>query len=134
MADTWTYSGDPSASAKDAVRFLIADTDVDNQLLRDAEITWALAEHDQNVRRAAADCLDVVATDQAMVAKVMKVLDITTDGAKLAEALRKQATALRAQADATEQADDAGFEVAEMVVDSFTFRERLDKEALRDLA
>lgn len=35
----WNYSG-PSASDKDAVRFLIGDTDVDDQLLSDEEITY----------------------------------------------------------------------------------------------
>jgi hypothetical protein len=35
----WNYSG-PSASDKDAVRFLIGDTDVDDQLLSDEEINY----------------------------------------------------------------------------------------------
>lgn len=35
----WEYSG-PSTSSKDAVRFLIGDTDVDDQLLSDEEITY----------------------------------------------------------------------------------------------
>lgn len=40
---TWTYSGDPSSSARDEVRFLIGDTDKARQLLSDAEIAWAVA-------------------------------------------------------------------------------------------
>ena len=40
----WTYSGDPTASRKDEIRFLVGDTnsDVDEQLLTDGEINYAL--------------------------------------------------------------------------------------------
>lgn len=37
---TWSYSGDPLSSAKDAIRFLIGDTDTTDQLLNDEEIAW----------------------------------------------------------------------------------------------
>lgn len=40
---TWTYSGDPSASNKDLVRFLIHDTDATAQLLTDEEIDGLLS-------------------------------------------------------------------------------------------
>tara|TARA_R110000787_G_scaffold100231_1_gene205108 strand:- start:2517 stop:3005 length:489 start_codon:yes stop_codon:yes gene_type:complete len=36
----FTYAGDPSASALAAIRFLIGDTDTNDQLLQDAEINW----------------------------------------------------------------------------------------------
>jgi len=36
----WTYGGDPSANARDAIRFLIGDTDTNDQLLNDDEIAW----------------------------------------------------------------------------------------------
>lgn len=40
---TASYSGDPSSSDLDQVRFLLGDTDVDgNQLFSDAEIQWAI--------------------------------------------------------------------------------------------
>jgi hypothetical protein len=35
---TWSYSGDPTSSLKDQVRFYIGDTDTNNQLLSDEEI------------------------------------------------------------------------------------------------
>ena len=41
---TWTYSGDPSSSARDAIRFLIGDTDTNDQLLSDEEIAWVNTE------------------------------------------------------------------------------------------
>lgn len=37
---TWTYSGNPSSSATDAIRFLIGDTDSTDQLLSNEEIAW----------------------------------------------------------------------------------------------
>jgi hypothetical protein len=30
---TWSYSGDPSSSSTDAVRFLVGDTDTNDQLI-----------------------------------------------------------------------------------------------------
>lgn len=39
---TWTYSFDPSSSQKDAVRFLIGDTDTSEQLLQDEEIQYLI--------------------------------------------------------------------------------------------
>lgn len=41
---TWTYSGDPSSSARDAIRFLTGDTDTTDQLLTDEEIAWVNLE------------------------------------------------------------------------------------------
>jgi len=41
---SWSYSGDPSSSDRDAVRFLIQDTDTNDQLIRDEEIDWSLTE------------------------------------------------------------------------------------------
>lgn len=40
----FTYSGDPSASPKDALRFLVGDTDTAEQFLSDEEIAWILLE------------------------------------------------------------------------------------------
>ena len=37
---TWTYGGDPASNARDAIRFLIGDTDTNDQLLNDEEIAW----------------------------------------------------------------------------------------------
>ena len=40
----FTYSGDPSSSSRDAVRFLLGDTDSKRRLLDDREIDYALTE------------------------------------------------------------------------------------------
>lgn len=39
---TWTYSGDPAANSRDAVRFLVADTDSTEPLISDEEIAYLL--------------------------------------------------------------------------------------------
>lgn len=40
----WTYTGNPADSDRDAVRFLIGDTDTTDEQLQDAEIDWLLTE------------------------------------------------------------------------------------------
>jgi hypothetical protein len=93
------------------VRLLIADvsTDETKRLLGDGEITGYLAMNDANVKRAAADALDAIASSEALVSKVIRTQDLQTDGAKVADALRKHADRLRAQADTADDADDDGF-------------------------
>ena len=41
---TWTYSGTPNTSDRDAVRFMVGDTDTADQLITDEEIAYLLAE------------------------------------------------------------------------------------------
>lgn len=41
----WTYSGNPASSAKDEVRFLVGDTDTNDQLVSDEEIAFVLGVH-----------------------------------------------------------------------------------------
>lgn len=50
---TYSYSGDPNASSKDAVRFLLNDKGPDTWLLSDEEIAWSLTQ-DTNPFLAAA--------------------------------------------------------------------------------
>jgi len=52
---SWTYSQDPTNSPKDAVRFLIGDTNAAQQLLQDEEIAWCLAEVNNEPYRASAN-------------------------------------------------------------------------------
>lgn len=42
---TWSYSGDPSSSTKDTVRYLLADTNAADQLLSDEEIQYELEKY-----------------------------------------------------------------------------------------
>lgn len=52
---TWTYSGDPSSSSRDAIRFMIGDTDTTDQLLSNEEINYVLVEQG-TLHRSAAEC------------------------------------------------------------------------------
>lgn len=113
------------------VRLLIADVDETKFVFDDDQLAAFLSLNLNNVRLAAAQALDVIATSETLVAKVMTTLDVTTDGAKVAEALRAQATELRRQV--SEGVDGGGdFDIAEMVVDPFTARQRIFDEFLRN--
>jgi len=98
-------------SPKGKVRLLLADLDEARPVLTDGELDGYLALHDgapSQIRRAAADALDAIATSETLVSKVMRTADgTTTDGAKLADSLRKRAETLRAQAD--DEDDDAAW-------------------------
>ena len=68
----WSYSGDPASSDKDAVRFLIGDTDVDESFVTDEEINWAIANN-SNVYAAAAEVAENLAAKFATNAEQIKV-------------------------------------------------------------
>lgn len=104
----------PPSEAQDDVRLLIADTSAANRMFSLRQIAQFLRLNGDNTRRAAAQALDVMASNEAMVSKVIKTQDLSTDGAKVADALRKQAAELRRQADDGEDgSEDSGFEIAE---------------------
>lgn len=55
---TWTYVSDFTL-ARDQVRFLIRDVDINNQLVQDEEIAWAVAQ-ETNVYLAAAQVAEIL--------------------------------------------------------------------------
>ncbi len=57
---TWTYSGDPSASSREAVRYMIGDTNYSDQLLSDQEIDYQLTQSG-SIAIAASDCCLAIA-------------------------------------------------------------------------
>jgi hypothetical protein len=65
---SWTYSGDPQKSTKDAVRFLVGDTNSDEQLATDEEILFALSTGGDNMWVAASFIADALATKFATMA------------------------------------------------------------------
>ncbi len=90
------------------VRLLISDTGTGAaQVFTDNQIEDFLIL-ETSVKRAAAQALDVIASNEAMVSKVIRDLDLSTDGAKVADALRKHAVELRKQADVSDE-DGDGF-------------------------
>lgn len=63
------------------------------------------------VKRAAADIIDALANNEALILKKIKTEDLETDGPATANALRAGARALRAQADDEDEANNALFEL-----------------------
>ncbi len=96
------------ATAIGQVRLLIPDTEqLDNladpnadasYLFNDSQIQAFLSLYADNVKRAAAQAKLVLATSEALINKVIRTADYTTDGAKLGAELRAQAKALQDEA------------------------------------
>ncbi len=112
------------------VRLLIPDRQPSEYVFHDADIL-ALLEIEDGIKRATALALETIASDNAMTLKVIRLLDLSTDGAKVSDALLKRAQGLRDQADKEDESGEMGFDVAEMVYDDFSFREKISKEAER---
>jgi hypothetical protein len=101
----FTYSGDPSASSRDAVRFLLGDTTESNAQLSDAEIEWLLTKN-TNVFFAAALAADKIGAKYTVSSgggsgvktKTVGALSISYETAKeKAEEYRKMSSQLRVQ-------------------------------------
>lgn len=124
-----TYTYDP-ASEIGKIRLIIQDKDEQNVFFQDEELQ-AYLDMAGDVRRAAADALDSLASNQVMVLKVIRTLNLSTDGAATARALREHAKTLREQADVADAGDGGLFEIAEFAGDVFTQRERVWNQMLR---
>lgn len=98
------------------VRHLMADVG-STQYLTDDQVRVYLDLNAGHVRRAAADALDAVATSETLVGKVIRTQDLQTDGAKVADSLRKHADRLRQLADAEDDKADSwdGFDVVDTI-------------------
>lgn len=115
------------------IRLAIFDTNPDSYIFEDAELSAFLSMEGSNVKRAAALALETIASNEAYVLKAIRLLDISTDGAKTAAALMQRAAALRQQADRDDAAASGGaFDVAEWVVSDFAWRERILSQDLRN--
>ena len=104
------------ATAVGQVRLLIPDTeqfgDLSNPvapvsyIFSDSQIQAFLVIAKDNIKRAAAEAKMVLATSEALIQKVIKAADLSTDGAKLGAEIRAQANDLRAQADQDDLIDN----------------------------
>jgi hypothetical protein len=98
---SWTYGGDPSANARDAIRFLIGDTDTSDQLLSDEEIAWVNSEASGTstgttaLYDAAYRCCLTVASKLAREAD-KQIGDLSVSMSQRAKAYREQAASLKA--------------------------------------
>lgn len=81
------------------VRLLVSDIDEMRPIFNDASIDAFLELAGENVKRAAASALLVIAVNEVLVQKRIRLLDLSTDGPAEAEALRKLAGQYRAEAD-----------------------------------
>ncbi len=90
----WTYSGDPASSDKDAVRFLILDTDTNRQLLSNEEINYLLADENSHVLFAAARAAEQVSATFSKKAGV-QVGDLKLDFGKTSAFYTSKAQELR---------------------------------------
>lgn len=126
---TWTYD---LSSDVGRCRLMVPDRIEDEAIFSDEEYA-AFLDLEGGVRRATALALESIASDEALVLKVIRVGSLSTDGASVTRALLGRATALRSQADDADAAEDGGaWDIAEMVTGPFGYRERLYNEALRD--
>jgi hypothetical protein len=92
------------------------------QILLDDDLQTFLDLEGGNIKRAAAQALDTIASSEAMVQKRITLLDLQTDGPATANALRQHAKDLRREAeDEIAVADADGLiDYAEMVLPPFT--------------
>ena len=81
------------------VRLTIGDTSDDpaQQVFTDDEIAAFLAVEGGQLS-AAARALDIIADSEVRLSKAIRTQDLATDGAKVADSMRKHAASLRAQA------------------------------------
>jgi hypothetical protein len=118
-----TFAAAPPASIQIVVTY-------QHTLLSDDTLSVYLALEGDD-RHAAADALDAIASDHALVEKAIRLGDLQTNGPAVSASLRAHAKALREQASAL-GADGAGFDIADMVHDDFGYAERLIKQAQRE--
>lgn len=113
------------------IRLLIFDANAVRYVFEDEELTIFLGMEASRIKRAAALALETMASNENFVQKAIRLLDLSTDGAKVAAEMRARAAILRKQdADdlVTEEVDDsAGFEIAEWPLGPASHRDYIDR-------
>lgn len=98
----------------------------------DAELQTLLDLESGNIKLAAAQALDIMASSEALIQKRITLLDIKTDGPAEARALREHAKALRDQVAEGEDATGEGmFDYAELGLSPFGNRALINNDWLR---
>lgn len=95
IGGTWTYSGDPSASTKDAVRHYIGDTNNQSQVFSDEEILFQIGE-EGSARLAAAALAEMIAASGDLVDK--KIGDLSISRSQQSAEMKALAKSLRGRA------------------------------------
>lgn len=91
---TWTYTGDPSVSDRDKIRFLTGDTDSTDPLLSDEEIEWALGNAGDSIYQASHDLCYALGSKFARLATSKSVGDLSLSYQNRSDAFMKQAERL----------------------------------------
>lgn len=94
MIQQWSYSGDPQASDRDYVRFLVGDTEKESPLLDNREVEAGIAK-EPTLENAAAFLLENLARKFSQKTSI-NVGGISIDCSKLATAFKERAEELRA--------------------------------------
>lgn len=92
----FSYGNDPATSDRDAVRFLVGDTNAARPLLDDREVDWAISQH-PNQNLAAASLADHLYGFFASKGD-FKVGPVNKSYSKVAELFKAKAEQLRAEA------------------------------------
>ena len=96
------------------VRLLIPDEDEGSLLLDDAKIAGYLAMEGGDVKLAAAQALDAIASSEVLISKKITTEGgMSTDGPAVAAELRQRAEGLRQQVADGVGDEDAGFDVVD---------------------
>lgn len=74
---TWTYSGDPGGSTRDEIRFLIQDTDTNDQLLSDEELDYLIGVWTDAYAAAVAAVTALIAKGSRDVEESKRVGDLS---------------------------------------------------------
>lgn len=85
---TWSYSGDPGGSTLDEIRFLIQDTDTDDQLLSNEEITYLADAYGDSYSAAVAAVGVLIAKASKVQEESKRVGDLSlsvTSGARVSQ-------------------------------------------------
>lgn len=85
-------------------------------------------ESGNDIRFAAADALDAMAINQALLLRKIKMLDLETDGPAMAKALQAAAKIMRDMIQ-----EDGSFDIAEQINDGPAFQEKILKDFMRGL-
>lgn len=92
---SWSYSGNPGGSDLDLVRFLIGDTDTNDQQLTDEEINYLLTAYG-SPQPAALAAIDGLISKFSRYAN-QRTGDISVDWGKIVENYRELARTIRRQ-------------------------------------
>jgi hypothetical protein len=114
------------------VRRTIPDKEETDAIWSDEEITSFLDDENNDWRRASALALEIMASDELLVLKTIRIHNIETNSDRMASALMKRAQSLRQLAkEADADTDASSFEIIEMVTDDNQYQNKVLNAALR---